>query len=107
MASRTGPKEVTRREFNAQAGVATPKQPSVPACAQHVWDWWWELNARRGPGFETIAPITYSDLYHWLLLTGKYVMPEEIDWLIQLDNAWLAIIIEERDARQERERNAH
>ena len=37
-------------------------------------------------------------------LTGKRVDPVEIDWLIGMDDAWLAAIAEERKAKQERER---
>ena len=73
-------------------------------CGEHVWKWWWELNARRPPGFDNLAPISYSELRSWILLTGKYVAPEEIRWLIQMDNAWLSAIAEERNARREREK---
>lgn len=81
-----------------------PEQPTVPACAQHVWVWWWDLNTRRPPGFESLAPLSYSEIRSWLLLTGKHVAPEEIDWLIGMDNAWLLVISEERSARRERDK---
>ncbi len=35
---------------------------------------------------------------------GKLVSPEEIGWLIQMDNAWLTTIAEERKARQARDK---
>jgi len=73
-------------------------------CAEHVWKWWWELNSRRPPGFDNLAPISYSELRAWILLTGKYVAPEEIRWLIDMDNAWMTAIAEERKARREREK---
>ena len=73
-------------------------------CAQHVWDWWWHLNSRRAPGFENLAPISYSEIQCWLSLTKKLVAPEEIDWLVTMDNAWLMAISEERKAKHEREK---
>jgi len=81
-----------------------PDQPEIPQCAQHVWEWWWELNTRRPPGFDSLAPISYSEIISWLYLTGRYVSPEEIGWLIQMDNAWMNSIAEERKARTEREK---
>ena len=74
-------------------------------CARHVWDWWWELNARRIPGFDNLVPLTYSEIYCWLLLTGKHVAPEEIGWLVGMDNAWLITISEERKAKYERDKD--
>lgn len=39
-----------------------------------------------------------------MLLTGKFIAPEEVAWLIQMDNAWLAAVAEERSAKREREK---
>jgi len=75
----------------------------VPECGEHVWHWWWELNSRRPPGFDSLAPISYSEIINWLYLTRRYVSPEEIGWLVQMDNAWMTAIAEERKARSERE----
>ena len=96
--------EVTRLEYNEQAGVESPPQPEIPECAEHVWNWWWQLNARRQPGFDSLAPFSYAEIHSWILLTCRYVAPEEIAWLIQMDDAWLATIAEERKARSEREK---
>lgn len=104
VASRNGPVEVTRKEYNQQAGAETPEQPTVPQCAQHVWEWWWQLNARRPPGFDSLVPLSYTELLAWLQLTGRYVAPEEIEWLIQMDNAWLVAIAQERKYKAEREK---
>jgi len=83
--------------------VETPEQPDVPVCAQHVWDWWWELNARRPPGFDNLEPISYTEICSWLFVTRRHVAPEELDWLVRMDNAWLVAIAEERRLKQERE----
>ncbi len=96
--------EVTRQEYNQQAGVESPEEPEIPFCAEHVWKWWWELNARRPPGLDNLAPISYGEIESWISLTGKMVTHEEIRWLMQMDDAWLSAIAEERKARQERDK---
>jgi hypothetical protein len=78
--------------------------PEIPDCAQHVWEWWWELNTRRPPGFDSLAPLSYGEIQAWLFLSGRFVAPEEVKWLIDMDNAWLTAVATEREARRERER---
>jgi hypothetical protein len=104
VASREGPVEVTRLEYNQQAGAETPEQPEIPACGQHVWDWWWELNARRAPGFDSTVPLSYTEICSWLVLTRRLVTPEEIGWLIAMDDRWLNTIADERKAKSERDK---
>lgn len=103
VASREGPVEVTRLQYNEQAGADTPDQPDVPACAEHVYDWWWELNARRAPGFDYSVPLSYAEIGHWRELTGKLIDDVEIRWLVTMDDAWLEQIAVERKARQDKE----
>jgi len=76
----------------------------VPPCGEHVWKWWWELNSRRPPGFESLAPLSFTEIRSWVELFGKLVTPEEIGWLVQMDNAWLRAISEERKAKRERDK---
>ena len=90
--------------YNQQAGVESPEQPLVPPCAVHVWEWWWELNARRPPGFDALAPLSYTEIHSWILLTGRYMRPEEVRWLITMHNAWMKAIAEERKYKREREK---
>lgn len=104
IADRGGPVEVTRHEYNTQAGVETPAQPEVPFCALHVWGYWWELNARRPPGFESIAPFSFTEIHFWQAATGRSLDTAEITWLIAMDDAWLDEIAKERKARNEREK---
>ena len=96
--------EVTRLDYNAQAGYETPEQPIVPFYARNVWDWWWELNTRRPPGFENLAPMSYTEIMSWILLTGKQLAPEDIRWLIEMDNVWLTTIAKERNAKRDRDK---
>jgi len=80
-------------------------QPTIPECAQHVWEWWWELNARRAPGFDSLSPLSYSEIHSWILLTKRFVAPEDIRWLMQMDDAWLRQISTERKDKSEREKD--
>jgi hypothetical protein len=104
VASRHGPVEVTRQEYNQQAGAQTPEQPTVPICGQHIWDWWWELNARRPPGFDSLAPLSYTEILSWIFLTGKALKYTDIGLLIEMDNAWINTIATERKDRSERDK---
>lgn len=71
-----------------------------------MYDWWWELNARRGPGFDSLAPLTYSELESWKVATGREIVctPIEAKWLMTMDNAWLNAVAGERKAKQERDK---
>lgn len=62
------------------------------------------MNGRRPPGFDSLAPLSYSEIYHSILLTGRSATYRDIRWLIQMDNAWLEQIARERTDRRERER---
>ena len=70
----------------------------------HVWDWWWELNARREPGFETLSPLQYSEISHWMILTGRHPDIVEIGWMMRMDDKWLYTVSQEKKAKQEREK---
>lgn len=94
--------EVTRSEYNAAFGYPSPDPPEIPDEVSHVWEWWWQLNARRMPGFDSVAPLTYSDIYHWSVLTRTQVTPTEIAMLIKMDDAWLQAVNQEK--REQRDR---
>ena len=97
-----GEVEVTRAEFNASFGVDSPEAPEIPDAVAHVWEWWWKLNARRLPGFEAMAPLSYSEIYHWSALTRTQITPAEIGILIQMDDAYLQAVSAERKEQRER-----
>jgi hypothetical protein len=102
IASKEGPIEVTRAEFNESFGVPVPDDPVVSL--EHVWSWFWHLSNRRQPGFDSQAPITYSEIKNWTLLTRTVVTPSEVELLIAMDDAYLEQISIERKARHERDK---
>jgi len=103
-ASPSGPVEVTYAEQMEAFGLEPPQAPEVPECGVDVLACFWELNARRPAGFEQLCPVSYTEIHHYLELTGKQLDRVEVGWLIQMDNAWLHAISEQRAERQERER---
>jgi hypothetical protein len=105
ISTKDGQVEVTRAEYNESFGVEVPEVPEIPDAVSHVWDWWWELNARRAPGGESVAPITFSEIYHWSSLTRTQITPSEIGMMIQMDDAYLRSVAEERKEQRARNRD--
>lgn len=68
-----------------------------------MWDWFWALSARRRSGPES---ITFGEIDAWQRLTGTPIRPEEVEMLLQMDNAFLAEVRSEQDAMAERAREA-
>lgn len=103
-ATREGPVEVTLSEQMLAFGLEPPECPELPELGLAAWSAFWELNARRPPGFDSLSPFSYTEIHHWLNIMGRQLLREEIQWLIDMDDAWLAAIREERDAAQERKK---
>ena len=106
VSNKGGQVEVTRAEFNEAygAGDKTPEPPEIPDAVAHVWEWWWRLNARRSSGFDSMSPLSYSEIYHWSALTRTQITPDEINMLMQLDDAYLAAVNTERKEQRERDK---
>ena len=98
-----GQVDATRAEYNAAFGVEVPEPPDVPDQVIHVWGWWWHLNSRRAPGFDAMSPLSYSDIYHWSALTRTQITPDEINMLIQMDDAYLQAVNAERKEQRDRD----
>ena len=102
--SKNGQADATRAEYNAAFGVESPDLPPIPDMVQHVWEWWWQLNARRQPGFDSMTPLSYSEIYHWSALTRTQVTTTEIDIVVRLDDAYLRAVAIERKEQRDRDR---
>ena len=101
--SKDGQVDVTRAEYNEGFGVETPEAPDIPDAGLHIWEWWWKLNSRRVTYSEVQAPLTYSEIYHWSILTRTQISPSEIDVLMIMDDAYLGAVADER--KDQRARN--
>lgn len=97
------PKEVTREEYNASFGVEVPEQPEIPECGYHAWEIWWRMNARRPTG-ENQTPLSFSEMESFSRMTGKILLPEDVEMLEAIDNAYLSSVAEERRGAFDRAR---
>jgi len=106
ISGKDGQIEVTRAEWMAAFGVEDkiPEPPVIPDAVMHVWEWFWKLNARRVPGFDSMAPLTYSEIYHWSALTRTQIATQEINMLIQMDDVYLQAISAERKEQRDRDK---
>lgn len=90
----------TRRERNARFEEPSPDL-DLPEAGAHVWEWFWEISARRRSGPEALS---YAEVGEWQRLTSTQVRPEEVEMLMKMDNAYLAEVREEQRAAMERMR---
>lgn len=88
----------TRRQRNARFGQPSPEN-DIPDAVEHVWEWFWDLSARRKSGPEA---LTYAEVGEWQRLTGTAIRPEEVEMLMKMDDAFLAECREEQRSHQAR-----
>jgi len=62
------------------------------------------LNARRPPGFDSVNPLSWTEISGWAMLTGTQITPEEVTLIVRMDDEFLAVVTEERKAQREREK---
>ena len=77
-----------------------PPAPDLPACATHVWGWFWVLSAQRHSGPEAIS---YAEIEAWARLTGVSPTPHEVALLMAMDIAWMHAMNVEIKAHRERQ----
>jgi len=104
--SKEGQIEVTRAEYNEAFGVESPDPPAIPDAVIHVWEWWWQLSARRSSGYDSISPLSYSEIYYWSALTRTQISPIEIDIIVKLDDAYIRAVATERREQRDREKQS-
>ena len=64
--------------------------PECPAELWHIWKWFLDLAGARGGGFGP-APISWSDMMAWSILTWAMPTPQEVDQILALDRLWLKV----------------
>lgn len=89
----TGRRPVARQDEDEEEEVPFPE------VLGHVWDWFPELAARRGAGMAGPNPLTHADVLAWATMTGRDPTPDEVRLLLRLDDTWLAVIREAREAK--------
>jgi len=88
----------TRRQRNARFGESTP-EVQIPEGAEHVWEWFWELSARRRSGPEA---MTFADVGEWQRLMCLDLLPQEVGMLMAMDDQYLAAVREDQAAARAR-----
>lgn len=105
LAGRYGPVDVSDLDFYQYNGYddKIPPEPEVPEEGEHIWSWFWRLNARRQPGFESTAPLSYEQILYWSGMTRTFVSPEEVEILTAMDDAFVIGIAEGREKKRKRD----
>lgn len=62
--------------------------------AEHVWEWFLELIARRSAGEFGGNPISFAEIDAFGRLTGARMRPWEINAICQMDDAYLVALAE-------------
>jgi hypothetical protein len=75
-----------------QHGVTAP-EAEPPQEAEHVWGWFWALNAQRRSGPEALE---YREVQAWSELTATPIRPIEVQMLMSMDGAFRAAVNAER-----------
>ncbi|MGE8288663.1 MAG: phage tail assembly chaperone [Stenotrophomonas sp.] len=88
----------TRRQRNERFGATSP-EVEVPDQLLHVWDWFWELSARRRSGPEA---LTFADIGEWSRLRQVDLQPIEVEFLMAMDDAYLKAVREDQEAARQR-----
>lgn len=82
----------TQKETSAAYQQAYEKLASIqeiPACLEHIWQWFWQLHSTRQSGMNGPLPLSYQEIKAWLELTGQAIYSSEIQIIRQLDNVYL------------------
>ena len=51
----------------------------------YLYRWFTELYGRSGVGMSGVTALSYSTVYHWAVLTGRFPRPYEVEGLMALD----------------------
>jgi hypothetical protein len=73
-----------------QTGKSFIDEPEIPPAGEHLWIWFWEINAGRGSTGWGPAPLSYQEIDAWARLSGCDLRPWEVRVLKSMDGAFLA-----------------
>jgi hypothetical protein len=89
------------RSYERQTGKVfeggTP-EAVYPVAVGHVWEWFLELVPRRTSNGMGPNPITFADIQAWAALTERAPTPQEVRWLMRLDDTMLHALHERSKA---------
>lgn len=91
--------EAGNKAAQAQLDAAT-----VPAAAEHVWLWYWELRASTPDGFSR-SPISFQEIDAWIRCTNLEPRAWEVRALRAMDVELHNFHAEKRDKDKKREKS--
>lgn len=59
--------------------------PPAPVALEYLLRWSWELHGRSGVGMDGYAPLTFTAIRDWAVLTEREIEPHEVQALMVLD----------------------
>jgi hypothetical protein len=59
----------------------------LPLAGEHIWKWFWELDAGREETMNGLARISHSQIAAWCSITGNIVRDHELQILLAMDRA--------------------
>lgn len=72
-------------------------EPDVPDAGDHLWEWFWSLDAARPSNGFGANPITYSEIEAWARLVDAEPSPDEVRVIKAMDGAMLAELAKRKD----------
>lgn len=76
-------------------------EPEIPACLEHVWQWFWFLHSTRSSGMNGPLPISYLEINSWQETTHTPIRPFEVNIIKQLDATYLSYNHKEQKKKRE------
>lgn len=59
--------------------------PAAPEPVQYLLRWSWEMYGRSGVSMDGVAPLSYTTIRDWAVLTDRAIDPHEVQALLVLD----------------------
>ena len=82
-----------------------PEPPELPAAVERTVGQFWALSARRQRGEGGLQPLGYAEIEAYSRLTGDPITGWDIGIIIDMDDAYLSQMAEERAEESERRRS--
>lgn len=59
--------------------------PPIPPALHYLVRWSWELHGRSGVGMDGYAPLSFTTIRDWAVLTERVIEPHEVHALLVMD----------------------
>lgn len=59
--------------------------PPAPVALEYLLQWSWELHGRSGVSADGLAPLSFTAIRDWAVLTEREIEPHEVQALLMMD----------------------